>query len=115
MYYEQFINVAFPDNFARDDVVGAVLLATPLPAVIKKKRWSLLFRYPVKSLAMIIERYAAHLYHNKVWAGRYLFSASTPADIFDVAYDRIRLQYEPFKLFDDIYELVIDDIDTAIS
>lgn len=98
---------------SRDDVVGAVLLATPLPAVIKNNRWSLLFRYPVKSLAMIIKRDAAHLYHNKIWARRYLFSASTPADIFDVAFDRIRLQNEPFKLFDDINELVIDDPDTA--
>ncbi len=98
---------------SRDDVVGAVLLATPLPAVIKNKRWNLLFRYPIKSLAMIIQRDAAHLYHDEVWARRYLFSATTPSDIFDVAFDRIRLQNEPFQLFDDINELVIEDTDMS--
>lgn len=93
---------------SREDVTGAVLLATPLPEVIRAKRWGLLFRYPLKSMKMIFGRDAASFYHNKAWAKRYFFSESTPSFIFERAFKNIALQNEPFKLFDDINSLRID-------
>lgn len=92
----------------RSDVAAAVLLATPLPEVIRRERWRLLLRDPVKSLAMILRRDAAYLYHDKSWVKRYFFSATTPPEIVETAFTRIRFQNEPFQLFDDLNELVID-------
>lgn len=95
-------------SMRRDDVAGVVLLATPLPEVIRRKRWSLLLRYPIKSLAMVLKRDAKSFYHNKDWARRYFFSESTPGYVIDEAFEMIREQNEPFKLFDDINALTID-------
>lgn len=87
------------------DVKQLVLLATPLPEILKKKRWSLLFKYPFKSLQMIFHRDAAYFYHDAAIAKAFFFSGSTPEPLLKQCLQEIQLQNEPFQLFDEINRL----------
>jgi len=86
----------------RPDVKGLVLLAVPLPEVVKSKRWGLLLRHPIKSLKMVLERDPAIFYHDRHWVNHYFFDPDLPEPEAWAAYTEICRQDEPFKLFDDI-------------
>lgn len=86
----------------RPDVKGLVLLAVPLPEVIKSKRWGLLLRHPIKSVRMVSGRDAAIFYHDRNWVNHYFFDPDLPEPEAWAAFTEICQQDEPFKLFDDI-------------
>lgn len=94
----------------RDDVIALALLAPPLPQVIKAKRLSLLFKYPLKTLKMVFTRNAAWLYHDKRVARFFFFTNTSSEQIIDDAFERIRVQNEPFQLFDDLNQLSFEQL-----
>lgn len=97
-----------------NEVKQLVLLATPLPEVLKKKRWSLLFKYPFRSLQMIFHRDAAYFYHDAMFAKHFFFTDTTPETLFGQCLQEIRRQNEPFRLFEDLNVLSFRDLNVTL-
>lgn len=98
----------------REDVIALALLATPLPQVIKAKRLSLLFKYPLKTLKMVFTRNAAALYHDKSVTRFFFFTNTSNEQIIDYAFEKIQLQNEPFQLFDELNQLSFERLNPNI-
>ena len=90
---------------ARPDVAALVLMAVPLPDVLRATTWRLLLRFPLRVLRFAWTGDATVLYHEERFVNHYLLSRYTPPNIAAHALARIRQQQEPAQLFREIMRL----------
>lgn len=98
----------------REDVIALVPLATPMPEVVRAKRLSLLLKYPLKTLKMLFTRDAAVFYHDREVARFFFFTGASDEKTVDYNFEKIRLQNEPFQLFDDLNQLTFEPLARTI-
>jgi pimeloyl-ACP methyl ester carboxylesterase len=94
----------------REDVIALVPMATPLPEVLRSKRLSLLFKYPLKTFKMLFTRDAAVFYHDKDIARFFFFTGASTEQTVDYIFEKIRVQNEPYQLFDDLNQLSFEQL-----
>jgi pimeloyl-ACP methyl ester carboxylesterase len=92
----------------REDVVGIVAIATPLPHAVRSKRWSLLREFPLQTLCFAATGDASHLYHHTPFTDRYFFSSKTDSAVRATATARVQAQHESRRLFRDIMRHSVD-------
>jgi len=96
----------------RPDILGAVLMATPLPQAIRTKQWKLLVEFPILTIRFLITGNPDALYHDERFTDRYFFSAHTPNDVKASANLKIQKQHEPRRLFSELMSLKFDELET---
>jgi len=89
----------------RSDVIGCVLVSTPLPSVLRSKSLRLLCEFPLRCLRFILLRQAWALYHHGTFIDRYLLSEHTPDATRATALAEIKSQHEPHRVFRDVMSL----------
>lgn len=89
----------------RKDVLGNVLISTPLPAAVRDKQLRLIAEHPINSTRFLLTGNAASLYHDIRFTNRYFFSKYTSTQAKASAHDRIHRQHEPAQLFRDVMKL----------
>ncbi len=89
----------------RSDLNANVIIAAPLPEVIRRKQWRLLLEFPFQTARYLATGDASVLYHDEQFIDRYFFSRHTPGPIKAHANARIREQHEPSRLFREIVGL----------
>ncbi len=98
----------------RKDVLGNVLISTPLPAAVRDKQMRLIAEYPVSSMRFLLTGNAASLYHDTRFTDRYFFSRYTSSQAKASAHERIHSQHEPAQLFRDIMRLKFEKTCPAV-
>lgn len=89
----------------RKDVLGNVLISTPLPAAVRNKQLRLIAEHPINSTRFLLTGNAANLYHDTRFTDRYFFSKYTSTQAKASAHERIHRQHEPAQLFRDVMTL----------
>lgn len=89
----------------RKDVLGNVLISTPLPTAVRTKQLRLIAEHPINSTRFLLTGNAASLYHDTRFTDRYFFSKYTSIQDKASAHERIHKQHEPTQLFRDVMKL----------
>ncbi len=98
----------------RKDVMGNVLISTPLPAAVRNKQLRLVAEHPINSTRFLLTGNAASLYHDTRFTDRYFFSKYTSNQAKASAHQRIHRQHEPAQLFRDVMKLKFESSGRAL-
>lgn len=93
----------------RVDVIGRVLISTPLPGLLRSRTPELFSRFPLRFLRFVLLRQAWALYHHEPFINRYLLSEHTTKQSRAAAIREIKAQHEPHRLFRDVLSLEISE------